>query len=313
MNNIKSFINKHSFVWPVMGSLVLWLLIAAVSGRFGVGVLLSSAKLATFTILLGLAQMLVVTSGDGAIDLSQIYILTLCAYVSSNLMKGNLFLGLLVAIIVGALCGLLNGCINVFLRIPAMITTLATGYIYFTIILIAAPHMTTLPNSDFVNFINLDVAGVSMLTLLSIVVAVVLALLLYYTSFGKRLHAVGQNRRAAELSGISSKTVILLSFVLAGALSGLSGVLCGAFIGGAFQDMGQTYFLPSIAAAFVGGTAASGGKSSVLGVCFGALMMSLMTTFLNSANLSPGLQRLILGVFLVFLLVASVNNASRKK
>lgn len=77
--------------------------------------------------------------------------------------------------------------------------------------------------------------------------------------------------------------------------------------------MGTTYFLPSIAAVFVGGTAASGGKSSILGVCFGALMMSLMTTFLNAANLAPGLQKLILGAFLVFLLVASVSNAAKKK
>ena len=54
----------------------------------------------------------------------------------------------------------------------------------------------------------------------------------------------------------------------------------------ALQDMGTTYFLPSIAAAFVGGTVASGGKSNVAGVCLGALMMYLLTTFLNAASLS---------------------------
>ena len=310
---IKSFVNKHSFVWPVLGSLLLWVLIGAVSGQFTTGTMLSAAKLATFALLLGLAQMLVVTSGDGAIDLSQIYTLTLCAYVACDLSKSSLLLGLVAAVLVGMLCGLFNGLINVFLKIPAMITTLATGYIIFTVILIAAPHMTTLPSSGFVKFINIDVAGISMLTILSVLIAACLAVLLYRMPYGRQLHAVGQNRRASELSGISVKKVTIVSFTLAGAICGLAGVLCGAFIGGAFQDMGTTYFLPSIAAVFIGGTAASGGKSSVLGVCFGALMMSLMTTFLNAANLAPGLQKLILGAFLVFLLVASVSSEAKRK
>jgi ribose transport system permease protein len=310
---IKSYVQKHSFFWPVLGSLVIWGMIGIVSGKFGVEALFSSAKLATFALLLGLAQMLVVTSGDGAIDLSQIYILTLSAYVSTDLMKNNAVLGMIVAVMVGALCGLVNGSLSVFLRIPAMITTLATGYIIFTVILVVAPMMTTLPNAGFVSFINLDLGGISMLTLVSIALAVALGILLYKTPYGKQLHAVGQNRRASDLAGIPHKRVVLLAFVMAGAISGFTGVLCGAFIGGAFQDMGSTYFLPSIAATFVGGTAASGGKSSVAGVCFGALMMSFMTTFLNSANLNPGAQKLILGVFLVLILVASVSSSSKRK
>lgn len=310
---VNAFIRKNSYIWPLIGSVILWLMIGWISKQFGVASLFSSAKLATFALLLGLAQMLVVTSGDGAIDLSLIYIFTLCAYVSSDLMKNNLVLGLIVALAVGALCGLLNGSINVFFRIPAMITTLATGYIYFTIILVAAPHMTTLPNANFVQFFNIDFAGISMLTFLSILIAGILALLLYKTPYGKELHAVGQNKQIAELAGVNVVKTKLIAFTVAGTLAGISGVLCGAFIGGAFQDMGSTYFLPAIAAVFVGGTAASGGKSSVLGVSFGALMMSLMTTFLNTANLKPGIQKLILGVFLIFLLVASVGGVNRKK
>jgi ribose transport system permease protein len=310
---IKTYVQKHSFVWPVLGSILIWIMIGMVSHKFSMDSFLSSAKLATFALLLGLAQMLVVTSGDGAIDLSQIYILTLSAYVSCTLMQGNFVLGLIAAVLVGAVCGLVNGCIDVFLKIPAMITTLANGYIIFTIVLVVAPHMTTLPNAGLVSFINKDVLGFPMLTLVSVLLACLLAVLLYKTPYGKQLHAVGQNRRASELSGISNRRIVIVTFALAGAISGFAGVLCGAFIGGAFQDMGSTYFLPSIAATFVGGTVASGGKSSVLGVCFGALMMSLMTTFLNAANLDPGTQKLILGIFLVLILVASVSNAAKKK
>lgn len=181
---MKAFVQKHSFVWPILGSLLIWVFIGLVSGQFGVGTFFSAAKLATFSLLLGLAQMIVVTSGDGAIDLSQIYILTLSAYVSCNLMNTNIFLGLLAAVAVGMLCGLANGCIDVFLHIPAMITTLASGYIIFTVILILAPHMKTLPNSDFVSFINKNLGGFSMLTVIAIVVAALLAVLLYRTQYG---------------------------------------------------------------------------------------------------------------------------------
>lgn len=311
---MKKFLEKFTFIWPLLGSLLLWAMVGAVSGAFTMNQLFSCARLATFALLLALGQMVVVTSGEGAIDLSQQYILTLCAYVSCSVMNSvNPILGFVLAIAVGALCGLVNGCINIYLKVPAMITTLATGYIIFTVILISAPHMTTLPYSGLVKFISINVGGLSMLTILCVLVAAALAVLLYKTKYGKQLHAVGQKRLAARYSGVAVERVVISAFTLGGALCGLAGVLCGAFNGGAFQDMGSTYFLPSVAAAFVGGTAASGGRSNVVGVCLGALMMSFMTTFLNAAHLSPGLQRLIQGAFLVLILVAAVSGGSKKK
>lgn len=309
---MKKFVSKNAFVWPLLGSLVLWLAIFAVTGKFSVDQLFSSAKLCSFALLLALGQMIVVTSGEGAIDLSQQYILTLTAYISCDMMQYNVVLGLVVAVAVGALCGLLNGVINIYLKVPAMITTLATGYIIFTMVLVLAPGMKTLPNAGFVDFINTNLGSLSMLTVICLIVAIALGLLLYKTPYGKQLHAVGQNRTAAKYAGISVKRVVITAFVLGGALCGLSGTLCGAFNGGAFQDMGSTYFLPSIAATFIGGTSAAGGKSNVAGVVLGALMMYLLTTFLNAANLSVGVQRLIQGAVLVLILVASVSKNQGK-
>ncbi len=310
MNKI---LNKITFIWPLLGAMLLWAMIVIVSGKFNMNLLFSSSKLATFALILALAQMIVVTSGEGAIDLSQVYILTLSAYVSCNLMNSHPVLGFVAALAVGAFCGFVNGWINIYLKVPAMITTLATGYIIFTVILISAPHMKTLPNPQLVSFINGNVGGFSMLTFICIALAAVLALVLYKTKYGKTLHAVGQKRLAAQYSGVAVESVVITAFTIGGLLCGFAGILCGAFIGGAFQDMGSTYFLPSIAAAFVGGTAASGGKSNVVGVCFGALMMSFMTTFLNAARLTPGVQKLILGTFLVLILVASVSGGNKKK
>ena len=313
MNKIKEITQKNACIWPIAGCVVLLIMITAVTGSFNLSVIASGAKLCVFALLLGLGQMIVVTSGDGAINLSQKYILTLTAYVSCTVMAKNVLLGLVAAIIVGALCGFISSCVNVFLKVPAMITTLATGYLFYTVILVVSSKWSSISAKGFVKFVNKNLIGINMMTIVCIVVAVILWFLLYRTKYGHQLHAVGQKREAARLAGIHVGKTVIIAFVINGALCGLAGAMAAAYCGGANQDLGTTYFLPSVAAAFVGGTNAAGGKSSVVGVSIGALMMTLMSTFLNAAKLDVGVQRLIQGVFLVFLLVVAVSDASKKK
>jgi ribose transport system permease protein len=316
MTGATAFLRKHLAVWPILGCVVFYLLNGAVTGSFEPTILFTAARLATFAALLALAQMIVVTSGDGAIDLSQIYILTLCAFASTTLMGVNPVLGFVLSILLGALCGLINGLVNIYVRVPAMVTTLATGYIFFTAVLIGSSHMKVLPDAGFTKLVTHSVGPLSVQTLVVVVVAGVLGVLLYRTAYGKHLHAVGQNRTAASLAGIRTNRVVITAFVIGGALCGLAGVLAAAVMGGAFQDMGLAYFLPSVAATFVGGTAAAGGRSNVLGVGFGALMMTLMSSLLNTAestyHMPSGFKQLVMGVFLVSILLLSVSAAKSR-
>lgn len=317
MSRVAAFVRMHPAVWPIAGCVIFLLLTGALTESLGTSPLFTAARLATFAGLLALGQMVVVTSGDGAIDLSQVYILTLCAYASTTLMKVNPLMGFVLAVLLGGLCGLVSGLINIFLKVPAMVTTLATGYIFFTVILVAAPFAEVLPQQDFVAAVTYNVGPVSTQTIILAAVALVLAVILYRTTYGRQLHAVGQNRRAAHLAGVSVGRVVITAFVISGLLCGLAGVLAAAVMGGSFQDMGLAYFLPSVAAAFVGGTSASGGLSNVLGVCFGALMMSLMSAFLNTAentyHLPSGVKQLVMGVFLVGILFLSVAGAVNRR
>lgn len=317
MTRAGEFLRRHPAVWPILGSLIFYVLIGSLTGSFESTVVFTAARLATFAALLALGQMIVVTSGDGAIDLSQIYILTLCAYASTTLMDLNPVLGFVLAVLLGGLCGLINAFVNVVLRVPAMVTTLATGYLFFTVVLVGSSRMKVLPHAGFVDLVTYNVGPVSVQTIIVALVGVVLAVLLYRTRYGKHLHAVGQNRTAATLAGVPTPRVVTTAFVLGGMLSGLAGVLAAAVMGGAFQDMGLAYFLPSVAAAFVGGTAASGGRSSVLGVCFGALMMTLMSSFLNTAesmyHLPSGIKQLVMGAFLVSILILSVAGVKTRR
>ena len=101
---MKKMMTKCPFIWPLLGSVLLWIAISAVSGKFSVEQVFSSAKLCSFALLLALGQMIVVTSGEGAIDLSQQYVLTLAAYISCDLMHYNVLFGIAAAVAVGALC-----------------------------------------------------------------------------------------------------------------------------------------------------------------------------------------------------------------
>lgn len=140
---------ESPIVWPVVGCIILYALICAVSGAVNVRVITSGLKLCVFAMLLGVAQMVVVTSGKGAIDISQKYILTLTAYISCEMMQYNIGMGLGLAIAVGMICGLINACINVYLNIHAMITTMATGYLYYTIILLVSNKFANSPKQYF--------------------------------------------------------------------------------------------------------------------------------------------------------------------
>ncbi len=310
---IKNFTEKNSWIWPLLGVIVLWIAIGAFSGGISLKSLFSGFSLASFILLLALAQMFVVTSGKGAIDLSTVYIMTFAAFVSCTAMQKNIFLGFLAAVVSGIIFGAINGIINVYLKIPAMITTLATGYIIYTFVLITASSVTNTSSQAIAKFINTTHGGISNLTIICVVIAAILGIVLYKTKYGRQLHAVGQNRNAARYAGIQVNKVLIITFAISGAISGFAGVLCASYVGGAFRDMGEAYFLPSIAATFIGGTLAAGGKSSTAGTVFGAFMMSLLTTLLNVTRLSPGLQKLIQGAILVLILIASVNKKAGEK
>ena len=312
MRNTARRLLSSPILWPLLGSAVLYALICFVSGNVNMRVISSGLKLCVFAMLLGMAQMIVVTSGRGAIDISQKYILTLTAYISCELMRYSIPLGLAGAVGTGMVCGLINASVNVFLNIHAMIATMATGYLYYTAILLISNKVTNSPNSAFVNFTNAGVLGLNTMTLIAIVIAVALWFVLYRVKYGMHLHAVGQNRDAARLAGINVNRTVITAFIINGALCGLAGALNAAYCGGANQDLGTTYFLPSIAACFVGGTNAAGGKSNVVAVCLGAFMMTLMSTFLNAARIDVGGQRLIQGIFIVLLLVAATKPPNSK-
>ena len=309
----KKWMNKNIWIWSVFGSIVLWIIISFMTKSFSLEMLLANATLASFLVILCLGQMTVMTSGNGAIDLSIQYTVALAAYVSSILMVSlGIPLGILVTLLICAGVGALNGLINMYLKVPAMITTLAVGYIVFSGVLVISGITTGAPGEEFAYFVQkFRIAGISPLIFIAAACAILMAFILYKTKYGKRLHAVGQNRQAAQFAGINIVRVVMTTFTISSVLAGVAGILLGGYFGGAFQDMGLSYLMTSVAAAVIGGTSAAGGKSSVAGAVSGAMLLTLIVALLNLSQLHASYQNLIQGALLMVLLIASVPKGKR--
>lgn len=310
MMDVKKFINKNSWVWAAIGTIVIWAVISILSGSLSFKTLFLNTTLATFAFLLGLSELFIITSGDGAIDLSVAYTFTLTAYISAKMFRGSTTLvGVFVIIAVCILIGLVNAFINVYLHVHAMIGTLAVGYILFSIVLVYAQYSTMAPDKGWAKFVQTQIGGFSVPTMFCLILIALMVVFLYHTKFGKQLHAVGQGHLVAKFAGIPVNRILTISFVSSSLLAGLGGIICCAYVNGSYQTLGSTYQMSAISAAMIGGTLVSGGKSSVVGTYLGAIMLTLLGTLLNLTDLEKGWQYVIEGSIIILLLL---NSSSQK-
>lgn len=308
------WLGKSKWIWSLVGILLIWTAISAISGSVSIDTLLSNITLASFLAIAALGQTIVITSGDGAIDLSIPHTLTLSAFVVAYITgnNGSIVLGVITALAVGLLIGLCNGLITTRLRVPPIITTLAVDYIVFTIALMFKKTPMGDMNETLRGFARFSVGGVSAIMILAVILSSVIAFVLYRTKYGRQLHAIGQSSIASELAGINVKKVRTIAFVLGGLFSSITGVLLCAYSGGAFLDMASHYSLTPIAAVIIGGTMISGGRSSILGSVLGALMLTLLTTLLTLTGFPIGYRYIVQGCVFIFVLLAFEMRQNKK-
>ncbi len=306
-----SLLSRMPWIWSIVGSLVLWISIGIMSSRLTIGTLITNVTLATFLIIIGLGQMVAITGGSGGIDLSIPYVVTFSAFLSIGITHGAsgitpFLYGLLSTLTVGLLVGLINGLIIVLLNIPPIITTMATGFIIDSVgIVYAHGFSSSLPSPLLTSILSVKIAGLPFLIPFALLVSLLIGLVVRHTTYGRSLEAVGQSPHAAAYSGISTSRVRITSFVLSGILAALGGTLLAAYNGGAFLSMGDPYLLTSIGAVVIGGSLISGGRSTVVGTIGGAIFLTLIVTAMELTKMSIGLQDVLRGLVIIFVLIIS--------
>ncbi|BAL88968.1 putative ABC transporter permease protein [Actinoplanes missouriensis 431] len=281
--------------------------------------------------MLGLAEMLVILSGRGGIDLSVGAIVSLAGMVF-GFAYGEWGWPLWMAIIAtagfGALCGAINGFLVSYIGFPALIATLATFYAFKSIAIVINNQqpISTAPIQDLFSLsksVELPIIGqyipdvpLGIFTfLLPTVVAV--WLLLARTAYGRRLYGIGTNDVAARWAGLPVRDTRFKAYVYAGLISGLVAVVTVAQFASARPDAGVSgngMALPAITIAVLGGVAITGGIGRVAGVVLATLLIVWLNAGILLAfvgNEGSQYQLLALGAVLVF--AALLNGLTNRK
>lgn len=307
---------RQPWFWAYVAAGLTFLPTAMLSQGVGGGWDLFAAALtfAAFSVLVGLGQMLVITMGPGNVDLSIPATMTLAGTLSLKLMDGAAgteVAGLAAALGVGVACGASNWLLIWLLRIPPIIATLAASFLFQSLAIWSNRGIRIKPPASLAGFATDATLGVPNLALLAIAAAALFWLLLERSVWGRWVSAIGQNPRAARLSGVPVDLVRAGTYVLSAVMAALAGFWLSCFSGGAALNMGTEYLLMSIAVVVIGGSSIAGGRSNVPGIWGAALFMFLIVSMLNSYGLGAGVRLIMTGVIIIAIVAAASGREAR--
>jgi ribose transport system permease protein len=256
-----------------------------------------------------LAGCQTLTMLTGGIDLSVGAVASMAGFVVATLINGpGLETGLIVALVASALVGLLNGIgVGVFKVHPLIMTLgmslvvlgLANAWQILTLQTFTgvAPELRTLGSGRF-----LEVLPNSLVVFLPVVAIILLGL--RRTGYGRLLYAIGDNPIATRLSGARAWQVLIVLYVISALLAAFAGFLISGLTNVASVTLADTYVLPSVAAAVIGGTSIMGGRGGFGGTIVGALILTVLSSLLSSLGYPEAVRQILYGAIIVIVAAA---------
>lgn len=306
---------RQPWVFSFGAAIAVWLATIIYTGGQGAGAILTAAlSFATFTIIVGLGQMMVITTGPGNVDLSIPATITLSGVVAMKVMDedtGRMAIGIAVALGAATVVGIFNYGLIRLLRIPPIIATLSSSFLVLSTAISYGRGIRIKPPEPLAEFATLQVLGVPVMVFAVLAVSIGMALVLSRTVYGRSVLAVGQNSRAAWLAGLNVGRTRFLTYVLSAFLAGVCGILLSGFSRGAALNMGEEFLLASIATVVIGGTSVAGGRANVPGIWGAALFMYLLVTMLNTFGASAGIRLILTGLMIIGVIVAAGGEEQR--
>lgn len=321
--SISGFINKYGII------IILFVMVAGISilePKFlSYNNIMNLLTQSAMYGILALGLLLVIVSKG--IDLSVGSILALSAVVTasisqipeatSRILPGAPMVGIgisvIVAIIIGAACGFLNGTLIARTGIPAFIATLGmyTAARGAALMYTAGKPVSNL-NPSF-QFLGSRIADrIPVPVLIYIVVIIFTYILLKYTSFGASVYAIGGNIHAAEISGIKVKRNISFIYMYSGILAGICALISIGRTGSTQPTVGTGWELIAIAATTIGGTSHSGGIGTVWGTVVGTMILAVITNGFTLLSVNAYAQNIIQGAIIVVAVIFDMRKNSKK-
>lgn len=311
--NIKTIISRYG-IYIIF--LVIFLVLSIANQAFFTSSnLLNILKQASTVAVIAIGQTLCLITGG--MDLSSGSIMALAGVTSAMFGladKTNMPAAFLTAILVGMLCGFINGLIVSKGRVPAFIATLGMQQAARGMALLVTNATPVFGLSAAYIFMGSGkILGIPMLVIIMAAVVIVTAFILNKTKFGRHVYAVGGNEQSAHVSGIRVQRVKLIVYTAAGALAGLGGIMLAGRIQSGTPTMGEGYELDAIAGAVIGGVSTSGGVGTIYGAVIGSLLMAMISNGLDLMNVSAYYQQIIKGIIIVLAVLLDVQTKSSKK
>lgn len=251
----------------------------------------------------------------GLSDLSIGMNMTLCAICISQVITAgySVWLAIVVGVIVGGLCGLLNGVLVAKTRCIPLIITIGTSNFFSGLALVFSQGRFMNFQGKF-NFLRTRVFGAIPLTLFFMAfMVIIMAFLIRRTRFGRRCVTVGSNEASAYLAGINVDFYKIMAYVIMGLICGVSSVIFVSRLDSIVADAGSSYSLKVLSAAIIGGVTFEGGRGTVLGAVIGVLFMGIISNVMTVLNINTYWQTALSGVVTVIAVITSnINNIKRK-
>lgn len=265
-------------------------------------------------ILLSIAILAIVAVGETLVvltrnvDLSVGSMVGVTAFVTAYFFKQlpgtNVLLGVLLGCALGLLLGVINGLIVSFGRVPAIVATLGTLYVYRGLDFIFSANTTSQVNASdvpasYLGLATTSIFGIPALILIAAVIAIIVGYFLHASQSGRQLYAVGSNPEAASIIGIRRDWLVFGAFAASGLLCGLAGVLWGARFATVDATAATGLELEVIAAVVVGGVNIFGGSGTIFGAVLGAIVLGTLQNALNILNISQFWLQAIYGAAII--------------
>jgi len=252
-------------------------------------------------ILAGCQTIVMLTGG---IDLSVAATASMSAFVAASLLEQQgLAVAIIVPLVIAVIIGVINGIGSGVFRVHPLIMTLGMGLVVF-----GASNAWQLLTVKTSSGVPPEIRQIGSATVLgfvpvSLVVFVPLALIIVIglrrTGYGRLLYAIGDNPIAARLSGARSWQVLVVLYAISAVLAAIAGYLISGFTNVASVTLADSYLLPSVAAAVIGGTSIFGGRGGYTGTIVGALILTVATSLLFSLGFPEAVRQILFGLLIV--------------
>ncbi|HHU90475.1 MAG TPA: ABC transporter permease [Clostridiaceae bacterium] len=267
--------------------------------------IITLARMCSVTILVGYAQMVVIAGGGLNVSIGAIGGMS-AVIVGALIKRAGVPWGyaIIIAILIGAVCGAFNGILITRLGATGEISwlvTLATMSIFtgISLTITKANPFYNLPKG-YVWIGAHNVFGwIPVMIIIAVVVSVLLWYLFKYASFGRQILAVGSNQRAAELSGVDVGRVMIFKHIFSAVIAAVAGILFSTRLGSIGSDIGGDWMLFSFAAPLIGGTRMAGGRVNVAGAFLGGLLLTIVSNGVVHLQVNVYIVELLEGIIIL--------------